>query len=65
MSLVRGAAERFAVWREGNRHDWLCSYEDIATVTQLTISRVKIICIAAGWRCQEHVEGVDAALNQL
>lgn len=28
MNVVREEAERFAIWRMGNLHNWECTYEE-------------------------------------
>ena len=43
MIAVREEAERFAIWRMGNLHNWECTYEDAATATGLPVTQVKRI----------------------
>ena len=35
MNVVREEAERFAIWRMGNTHNWECTYDDVAEATEI------------------------------
>ena len=50
MKTIREKAERFAVWRMGNLHNWECTYDEAATATGLPVAQVKRICVANRWR---------------
>ena len=50
MKTIREKAERFAVWRMGNLHNWECTYDKAATATGLPVAQVKRICVANCWR---------------
>ena len=64
MKTIREKAERFAVWRMGNLHNWECTYEE-AAATGLPIAQVKRICVANRWRFFEEegqIEDVDSMM---
>ena len=65
MKTIMEKAERFAVWRMGNLHNWECTYEEAATATGLSVAQVKSICVANRWRFFEEegqIEDVDSMM---
>ena len=65
MKPIREKAERFAVWRMGNLHNWECTYEEAATATGLPVAQVKRICMESCWRFfdeEAQIEDVDSMM---
>ena len=65
MIAVREEAERFAIWRMGNMHNWECTYEEAATATGLPVAQVKRICVANCWSFfdeEGQIEDVDSMM---
>ena len=60
MSVVRGEAERFAIWRMGNTHNWECTYDDVAEATEIPVTQVIHICLVNEWHfCDDPILSLD------